>query len=351
MVGHPPAQQAPHVRRARRDDGQTTIEWLALMAGIVALCAALTASLPSVAATITDRVACLISAVASDSGCAAAGARAADPSDATGGERRIYDADGNLIRETGDEPSGNAEADAAYDNFGRVYDYYRSRFGRDSYDDMGAPLIGTVDYPAACSGGAYWDPGQQQMFFCLGFAGPLDVTAHEVTHAITERTAGLDYEGESGALNEALSDMFASNLDGNWQIGEDLPGGAIRDMADPDRDATNPDDCPDDGGFCQPAHVDDYYVTDNDHGGVHTNSGIPNHAYYLMVQNIGREASEQIVYAAMTQHLNHDSGFEDFRAGCLQAARDRYGADSPEYRGVDEAFRAVGLDGTWKAPG
>jgi bacillolysin len=346
MVGGAATQQAPGVRRARGNDGQTTIEWLAVMAAIVALCAALTASLPSLATTITERVVCFVAATAGDGGCPAADAQ--DPSG--GGERTIYDADGNVIRETGDEPSGNPEADAAYDNFGRVYDYYRSRFGRDSYDDMGAPLIGTVDYPAACSGGAYWDPDQQQMFFCEGFAGPLDVTAHEVTHAVTERTAGLDYEGESGALNEALSDMFASNLDGNWQIGEDLPGGAIRDMADPDRDATNPDDCPDDGGFCQPAHVDDYYVTDNDHGGVHTNSGIPNHAYYLMVQNIGRDASEQIVYAAMTQHLHHDSGFEDFRTACLQAARDRYGEDSPQYRGVDEAFREVGLDGTWEVP-
>ena len=62
-----------------------------------------------------------------------------------------------------------------------------------------------------------------------------------------------------------------------------------------------------------------------------------------MVQSIGREASERVVYAAMTEHLNHDAGFEDFRAACLQAARDRYGADSPEYRGVDEAFREVGL--------
>jgi hypothetical protein len=123
--------------------------------------------------------------------------------------------------------------------------------------------------------------------------------------------AGLDYQGESGALNEAVSDMFASNIDGNWQIGEGLPDGAIRDMADPDRDGTNPDNCPDDGRFCQPAHVRDFYVTDNDHGGVHTNSGIPNHAYYNMVQNIGRDASEHVLYDAVTQHLSHDSGFED----------------------------------------
>jgi bacillolysin len=69
-----------------------------------------------------------------------------------------------------------------------------------------------------------------------------------------------------------------------------------------------------------------------------------------MVQNIGRAASEQILYTARTQRLNHDSGFEDLRAACLQAARDRYGRDSDEYRGVDKAFREVGLDGTWKAP-
>jgi Zn-dependent metalloprotease len=69
-----------------------------------------------------------------------------------------------------------------------------------------------------------------------------------------------------------------------------------------------------------------------------------------MVQNIGRDASEHILYDAVTQHLNHDSGFEDFRTACLQAAADRYGRDSDEYRGVDKAFRDVGLDGTWKAP-
>jgi bacillolysin len=337
------------MRRARRDDGQTTIEWLAVMAGLVALAAVLITSLPNVVGTVTDRFGCVIVSVVDQGSCDAA-PRSGDPSKPSGGERRIYDADGNLIRQTGDGPSGNPEADAVYDNFGRVYDYYMSKFGRNSYDDMGAPLIGTVNYPPACSGGAYWSPSQKQMFFCPGFAGPLDVTAHEVTHAVTERTAGLDYQGESGALNEAVSDMFASNVDGNWQIGEDLPDGAIRDMEDPDRDGTNPDNCPDDGRFCQPANVRDYYVTANDNGGVHTNSGIPNHAYYDMVQNIGRDASEQILYTAVTQHLNHDSGFEDFRAACLQAARDRYGRDSPEYRGVDKAFRDVGLDGTWKAP-
>lgn len=141
------------------------------------------------------------------------------------------------------------------------------------------------------------DPNRRQMMFGEGSAMPLDVTAHEVTHAITEMTAGLEYQGESGALNEAISDVFASNLDpDDWEIGEDLPGGAIRDMADPER-------------YGQPAHTGD------------------------------RDASEQIVYAAVTEHLGRDSGFEDFRAACRQASEDRYGRDSAEYRGVG---------GTWE---
>ena len=155
------------------------------------------------------------------------------------------------------------------------------------------------------------------MVFGDGYAAPLDVTAHEVTHAITERSAGLVYEGESGALNESISDIFGSNLDpDDWEIGEDLPDGAIRDMAHPER-------------FDDPGHVDDYVDTDNDHGGVHTNSGIPNRAYVNMVESIGRDASQHIVYDAVTQHLDADSGFEDFRTACLQSAEDRYGKDSP----------------------
>ena len=101
MVGGPSTQQALRVRRARGNDGQTTIEWLAVMAAIVALCAALSTSLPSLATAITDQVVCTISATAGEGGCPAAEAQT--PSG--GGERTIYDAEGNVIRETGDEPS------------------------------------------------------------------------------------------------------------------------------------------------------------------------------------------------------------------------------------------------------
>ncbi len=88
----------------------------------------------------------------------------------------------------------------------------------------------------------------------------------------------------------------------------------------------------------------------NDNGGVHYNSGIPNHAYYLMVQSIGRDAAEQIVYRALTEKLEHDSGFEDFRTASLDVARELWGEDSPEYQGTNESFAAVGLDGSWEAP-
>jgi Zn-dependent metalloprotease len=143
-----------------------------------------------------------------------------------------------------------------------------------------------------------------------------------------------------------MSDIFASNVDDDdWLIGEDLPTGALRDMEQPGN-----------GHPPQPAHVDDFNEMPNDgspfndHGGVHYNSGIPNHAYYLMVKAIGRDAAEAIVYRALTEELGSDSGFEDFRTASLAVAARLWGEDSPEYQGTNESFAAVGLDGTWEAP-
>jgi Zn-dependent metalloprotease len=265
-------------------------------------------------------------------------------------EREVYDAEcsddlpGELRRHGDDGPTGDPEADAAWDNLGRTYDYYADTFGRDSYDDSGAELIATINF---CEDGealhnAYWNG--EQMVFGEGYANPLDVTAHELTHAITDRTADLVYECQSGALNESFSDIFASNVDtDDWEIGEDLPDGSIRDMADP-------------GRFGDPAHVRDYDTRPNDddpfndHGAVHSNSGIPNHAYYLIVQRIGREDAEQVMYRVLTEELEPTSGFEDFRAASLEVARELFGSDSSEYAGIDDSFAAVGLDGTWVAP-
>ena len=239
------------------------------------------------------------------------------------------------------------EANQVYDNLGKTFEYYADTFGRDSYDNSGAELIASINFcenPGTPTHNAYWDG--HQMKFGDGYAASLDVTAHELTHAITDRTADLEYKCQSGALNESMSDIFASNVDSDdWEIGEDLPGGALRDMAHPEN-----------GDPPQPAHVRDFVEMPNDgspfndSGGVHYNSGIPNHAYYLMVQKIGRKAAEQIVYRALTEKLEADSGFEDFRTASLEVARELWGEDSPEYTGTNESFAAVGLDGTWEAP-
>jgi bacillolysin len=268
--------------------------------------------------------------------------------------REVHDAKcdndlpGDLQRDEGDRPgSGDPEADAVYDNLGQVFDYYSKTFGRHSYDNAGGDLVASINFcetPGTPLRNAYWNGSQ--MVFGDGYASSLDITAHELTHAVTERTAGLEYKCQSGALNESMSDIFASNVDDNdWEIGEDLPTGALRDMADPAK-----------GHPPQPANVKDFVVMPNDdndyndHGGVHYNSGIPNHAYYLMVKAIGRDAAEAIVYRALTEELGPTSGFEDFRTASLEVARKLWGVDSPEYRGTDESFAAVGLDGTWEAP-
>ena len=334
-----------------RQDGQGTAEYVGLIALLLAAIVTLSTSAAgsAIASSIGEAVKSAFCAL--DPGCGGSGGPGGpgEPPVVATGPRRVYDAGngsdipGDLIRDEGDGPTGDPEADAVDANFAAIYTYFFSEFGRDSFDDNGAPLIATIRYrqdPDVPYRNAYWDPERRQMVFGEGYAEPLDVTAHEVTHALTDETADLEYRGESGALNESMSDIFGSNLDpDDWTIGEDLPDGAIRDMADPER-------------FDQPAHVDDYRALPDtvDNGGVHINSGIPNHAYFNMVQNIGRDAAQEIVYRALTEHLESDSGFEDFRTASLQVAEDEYGADSPEYEGVDEAFRAVGLDGTWEAP-
>ncbi len=341
------------MRALRRNAGQTAAEYLGVLLLVSVLIAGVATS--DVGRGIRHQMSRLVCVIAGGTSCDAEATRLNSAQDRAErkaeedlhGDRRVYDAangddlPGKVVRVNGDGPTGDKETDAVHDNFGAIYDYFMNNFGRDSYDANGAPLIATINYrqdPDEPFRNAYWDPQRKQMVFGEGFAQPLDVTAHEVTHAITERSAHLKYEGESGALNESISDIFGSNLDpGDWLMGEDLPDGAIRDMAHPER-------------YGQPGNVSGYVKTGDDNGGVHTNSGIPNKAYVNMVGAIGRDASQQIVYAAVTEHLDSDSGFEDFRAGCLDAAAEKYGKNSVQYRGVDQAFRAVGLDGKWKAP-
>lgn len=261
-----------------------------------------------------------------------------------GRNRETYDAGhstslpGTLVRSEGDGPIGDQDVDNAHDFAGDTYDYYWNTHGRDSYDDQGATLVSTANYGTNYQN-AFWNGAQ--MVYGDDFAVN-DVVTHELTHAVTERTANLEYRWQSGALSESFSDIFGAMVDrDDWLMGEDLPDSvlagreAIRDMADPTR-------------FGQPAHTDDWVETCSDGEGVHTNSGIPNKAYYNIATAIGKDKSERIFYRTLTVYLDINSSLEDARAAALQSAMDLYGDGSAEYTSVHNGFDAVGLDGVWE---
>jgi hypothetical protein len=242
---------------------------------------------------------------------------------------------GSLVRREGQGATGEQEVDGAFDGTGATYDYYRSKFGRDSYDGAGATLVSTVHYGRGYFN-AFWNGGQ--MVYGDGFASALDVTGHELTHAVTEHTSNLTYSGESGAINESISDIFGEMVERNvrgandWLVGENLPGGAIRSMANPRR-------------YGQPDNVGGYAVTCRDNGGVHTNSGISNKAYYNVAQAIGSDMAERAFYRALTTYFTSGTTLEGERAAVLQAVSDLTYWGSPQWRATGTAFDAVGLNG------
>ncbi len=186
-------------------------------------------------------------------------------------------------------------------------------------------------------GGSYFKP----------LAGGLDVAAHEMTHGVTQYTAGLEYQNESGALNESLSDVFGVLVDSlNWTMGENIirdynsfPSGALRDMANPHNGSTEGDP-----GW-QPSKMSEYQQLPNtqngDWGGVHINSGIPNHAFYFAAQSIGRYKAGKIWYRALTIYMSRSAQFIDARIATENAAEDLYGNTSNEYKAIQTAWDAV----------
>jgi Zn-dependent metalloprotease len=277
-----------------------------------------------------------------------------------------------------DSPGQPAGVDAHY-YAGVTDDFYLSAFGRNSLDDAGMQMVSSAHF-ARNYNNAFWDgsqvtygDGDRRNF--REFSGGLDVVAHELTHGVTEFTSNLIYENESGALNEAFSDMMgntteffaaAGGLDPavtpDWLIGEDIsvfadaaPG--IRNMGDPRED----DD---------PDHYSELVVTTADNGGVHTNSGIPNHAYYLAVnggrnagcdtagsnghthtadcdvnvQGVGLAVARQTFYLGFTS-LQENGNMCDARNATVAASAARY------RRSISDAWAAVGVrEGCAPAP-
>jgi Zn-dependent metalloprotease len=274
--------------------------------------------------------------------------------------RRTYTADkstsipGRLVVEEGERARGDDVAQAAHDGAGKVYDYYKNTFKRDAIDGSGGELISTVHYGSTSqdSENAAWIGQRQQMIYGDGgkifkpLPFGLDVVGHEFTHGLTDNTAGLVYQGQSGALNESYSDVFAAMIDRkDWTIGEDVMKNApyLRNLEDPSAggryDPKNPLQ-----SFGQPSKMSEYANLPNsrksDNGGVHVNSGIPNHVAFFIAKAIGREKTEQIYYRTLTQYLTPESDFADMMRATLRATQEL----SPnDVAAVRAAFAQVGL--------
>ncbi|KEO83430.1 M4 family metallopeptidase [Tumebacillus flagellatus] len=224
---------------------------------------------------------------------------------------------------------------------GKVYDYYNS-LGRNSWDGKGASIYSTVHYSKNYNN-AYWD-GSKMVYgdgdgvTFISLSGGFDVDAHEMTHAVTQTTSNLTYSNQSGALNESWSDAQASVMDSkDWSIGEDVytpgtAGDALRYMDNPAK-----------GG--QPDNMSKYVNTSSDNGGVHTNSGIPNFAFYKFATAIGsRTIAGKVWYVASRDYMTSSTNFSGARAATLNAVAALYGSSSSYYSALQSAWSAVGVN-------
>ena len=296
------------------------------------------------------------------------GAAAAAPSP----QRSIHDAGsgtvlpGLLVRSEGEDPTGDESVDEAYDGLGATWELFCRAFSRDSLDDAGMELIATVHYGEDFVN-AFWD-GEQMIFgdgdgvYFRSFTNAVDVIGHELTHGVVQFTAGLIYVAQPGALHESIADCFGamttqrllgqSAEEADWLIGAGLftdrvQGVALRSMKAP---GTAYDD-PVLGTDPQPASMADYadlpHDGENDNGGVHINSGIPNRAFFLAATGIGGtswEGAGPLWYEALTRPgLPKDADFATFAAATLEVAVARHGEGSAQHTAVAEAWRTVGV--------
>ncbi|WP_026100038.1 M4 family metallopeptidase [Fortiea contorta] len=281
--------------------------------------------------------------------------------------RTIYDAKnsqqlpGTLVRTEGSPPSGDVSVNEAYDATGATYDFFYEVFERNSIDDKGLRLDSTVHYGVKYDN-AFWNgdqmvygDGDGQLF--QRFTKSIDVIAHELTHGITQYEASLLYYGESGALNESMSDVFGSLVkqkvknqtaaEADWIIGEGLlapgvKGIGIRSMKAPGTAYNDPVL----GKDPQPAYMKDKYTGFEDNAGVHINSGIPNYAFYLAAVEIGGYAWEKagkVWYIALRDRLRPKSEFRHAADITVKVAGELYGVDSKEQKAIKNAWQKVGV--------
>ncbi len=269
---------------------------------------------------------------------------------------------GTVVRREGEAATGDAAADEAYDGVGATWALFHDVYGRNSIDGAGMTLAGTVHYDKGYDN-AFWNG--ERMVFGDGdgeifgrFTASLEVIGHELTHGVTESTAGLIYQGQPGALNEHVSDVFGvlvkqhslgqDATTADWLVGADLllpgvAGVAIRSMISP---GTAYDD-PRLGKDPQPDHMSDFVTTSDDNGGVHINSGIPNRAFALAARAIGGQAwtaAGQIWFDVLTgADITARTDFATFARLTVAAAAARFGSDSAQHDAVRDGWVTVGV--------
>jgi Zn-dependent metalloprotease len=258
-------------------------------------------------------------------------------------------------------PTTDEAATEAWDGLGETHELFATVYDRASIDDDNLRLDATVHYGRDYDN-AFWN-GEHMVFgdgdneIFRRMTASVSVIGHELTHGVTQYTAGLEYQGQSGALNESISDVFGALVEqharletadeATWLIGYGLftdavEGNAIRSMKAPgtayDDDVLGKDP--------QPDHMRDYIETNDDNGGVHLNSGIPNRAFFLTASLIGGNAWEQaghIWYDTLTGGLSSTADFATFARATTDAAESRYGAGSVEVDAATSAWRTVGV--------
>jgi hypothetical protein len=267
---------------------------------------------------------------------------------------------GRIVRREGQAPTGDAAVDETYDGLGVCYDFFLKAFQRNSIDGKGAPIEATVHYQQNFDN-AFWNgtalilgDGDGKIF--RRFSGSLDVLAHTFAHGVVSSMVQLEYWHESGALMESICDVFGALVkqfslrqaasQADWLIGAGLLGPKIKGTAL--RSMANPGTAYDDavlGKDPQPAHMREFVHTDEDSGGVHSNSGIPSRAFYLTATALAGFAWEragQIWYATLPG-LHPRAKFRDFAEGTVVSARKLYGARSDEVLAVKHGWEMVGV--------
>ncbi len=275
------------------------------------------------------------------------------------------DLPGKLVRSENDPESDDIAVNQAFDGAGATYNFYKDIFDRNSIDNNGLRLDSSVHFDQDYDN-AFWD-GKQMVYgdgdgsvFQKGcFTYCLDVIGHEMTHGVTDHESNLYYQGQSGALNESFSDVIGIQVkqrvlgqtaeQADWLIGAGMftsaiNGIALRSMKAP---GTAYDDPKLGGKDPQPATMKDYVKTRVDNGGVHINSGIPNHAFYLVATKLGGYAWEKagkIWYNAFLHgRVRTRATFQDAANITSKVAQELFGARSSEQQAVIDSWAEVGI--------